>query len=124
MLYRKQTLYSLISIFIYSFSLYFYPHIFIHSKKIVFIILCLILSFLSFFSFKNRKYQILMNKINIFLNSTHFILIIFFSYKQFIKEFLFLFIVLSCFCNTWILFLANKAIKKDLEFIQSINRIR
>ncbi|BBA17057.1 DUF4293 family protein [Blattabacterium cuenoti] len=136
MLYRIQTLYLLISIFIYSIFIYFLC--FLNNKNIniidfskwifplkktilIFLIICLFLSVLSFSLFHKKRLQIIFNKINIFINAIHKI-ILFFSYSQWNKYILimFLFFVLSI----TILYLTNKTIKKDIELIDSINRIR
>ncbi|QIK16855.1 DUF4293 domain-containing protein [Blattabacterium sp. DPU] len=133
MLYRIQTLYSLISIFIYSVFIYFllnhenitdFFYLNLYLKKIILfiIIICLFISILSFLLFNRNKLQIFCNKINI-LTNTSYVIILFFSYTQLNKYttlIMFLFFIL-CIC---ILYLTNKAIKKDIKLIDSINRIR
>ncbi|WP_185859420.1 DUF4293 family protein [Blattabacterium cuenoti] len=127
MLYRIQTLYLFISILIYSVFLYYFRTIFFSLKKTisVFLIICLILSILSFLFFKKKKFQIFMNQINMLINSIHLILF-FYQSNQYIilKREMSIFFVLLCFCSIWILYMANKAIKKDIELIDSMSRIR
>ncbi|WP_185861372.1 DUF4293 family protein [Blattabacterium cuenoti] len=118
MLYRIQSLYLLISIFIYSFSIYF----FYKKQIIIFTIICLLLSILSFLFFNKKKLQIYLNKINILSNIIH-VIIIFFSYSYYDKYTLCLILFFLLLC-IYILFMANRAIKKDIELIDSINRIR
>lgn len=134
MLYRIQTLYLLISIFIYSvficflYSLkkknitdFFNFNFYLKKTILIFLIICLFLSILSFFLFKKKKLQIFFNKINILVNTIH-LLIFFFSYSQLNKYTLIMFLLfILCIC---ILYLTNRAIKKDIELIDSINRIR
>ncbi|WP_341656481.1 DUF4293 family protein [Blattabacterium cuenoti] len=133
MLYRLQTVYLLISIFIYSILIYFLCYLnkdlmdflecnsFFKKKFLIFLIICLFLSILSFFFFFKKKLQIFFNKINI-LTNTIYEGILFFSCSKWNKYTLiiFLFFIL-CIC---ILYLTNRAIKKDIELINSINRIR
>ncbi|WP_185862236.1 DUF4293 family protein [Blattabacterium cuenoti] len=132
MLYRIQTFYLFISILIDSFFLYFFyqKKYFFTSfslRKIIFIfiIICLILSILSFIFFKNGKLQIFINKINILINCTHPILILLCNRSNksiFLKKEMFF--VLLCFFHICILYMANKTIKRDLKLIHSMNRIR
>ncbi|WP_185851089.1 DUF4293 family protein [Blattabacterium cuenoti] len=133
MLYRKQSFYVLISIIISYFSLYFYPY----SKKniknifdvilLLFIIICLILSITSFLLFKRKKIQLIINRLNILVHFSLFILIVFFSYYQFNKiNFLLLrkrnlFLILL---SVYLLYLSNKRIRRDIELINSMDRIR
>ncbi|WP_185872319.1 DUF4293 family protein [Blattabacterium cuenoti] len=128
MLYRIQTLYLIISIFIYSIYLYYYYNYNINTfntfnfiSKTIFIFLCLILSILNILFFKKKKLQIFMNKINILLNSINLILL--FNQKIFLKKNIYLFFIL-CICNILVLYICNKKIKKDIELIDSMNRIR
>ncbi|WP_185866118.1 DUF4293 family protein [Blattabacterium cuenoti] len=125
MLYRIQTLYLFISVLIYSvFLYYFFPFLFSFKRTIfVFLIICLIISILSLLSFKKKKFQILMNQINIIINSIHLILF-FYQSNQLLKRKMALFFVLLCFCSICILYMANKAIRKDIELIDSMSRIR
>ncbi|WP_185856226.1 DUF4293 family protein [Blattabacterium cuenoti] len=137
MLYRIQTIYLVISIFISSLSFYFYP-VFQNKKEIkypffvfdkaifIFLIVCIALSICSFLSFQKRKLQILFNCINILLNSIIFIVILFVSFYQSNKSFLFLrkMNLFLTFLSIWIFYFSNKYIKKDIELINSINRIR
>ncbi|WP_185871746.1 DUF4293 family protein [Blattabacterium cuenoti] len=123
MLYRIQTLYLLISIFIYSVLIYFFNF---YLKKtnliclITIVCICLFLSILSFFLFKKRKFQIFINKINI-LSNIIYILILFYTQLNKYLLIIFFFFILLCI---YILYLTNKAIKGDIELIDSINRIR
>ncbi|WP_185860821.1 DUF4293 family protein [Blattabacterium cuenoti] len=133
MLYRIQTLYLLTYIFIYSVFIYFlccfhknitdffYFNLYFKKIIIIFVIICLFLSILSFFIFKKKKWKIFLNKINILANAIYS-LILFFSCSKFNKYtfIIFLFFIL-CIC---ILYMTNRAIKKDIELIDSINRIR
>ncbi|WP_185863903.1 DUF4293 family protein [Blattabacterium cuenoti] len=133
MLYRIQTLYLLISIFIYSLLIYFLCFFnknlmdflecnFLKKKFfLIFLIICLFLSILSFFFFHQKKIQIFLNKINI-LTNTIYEGILFFSCSKWNKYtfIMFLFFIL-CIC---FLYLTNRAIKKDIKLINSINRIR
>ncbi|WP_341660818.1 DUF4293 family protein [Blattabacterium cuenoti] len=133
MLYRIQTLYLLISIFIYSILIYFLCflnknimdffecHFFFKKTILIFLIICLFLSILSFFFFHQKKLQIFFNKINILTNTIHEG-ILFFSCSKWNKYTLimFLFFIL-CIC---FLYLTNRAIKKDIKLINSIKRIR
>ncbi|WP_394798440.1 DUF4293 family protein [Blattabacterium cuenoti] len=89
---------------------------------------CLILSILSVFLFKKRKTQIVLNDINIFLNIVNYFTMLFFldfqSYNEYYLELRVLFfLLLSFFCNI-LLYMANHAIKKDMNIIDSVNRIR
>ncbi|WP_341658588.1 DUF4293 family protein [Blattabacterium cuenoti] len=133
MLYRIQTLYLLISIFIYSIFIcflcslnknimdFFECHFFFKKTILIFLIICLFLSILSFFFFHQKKLQIFFNKMNILTNTIHEGFL-FFSCSKWNKYTLimFLFFIL-CIC---LLYLTNRAIKKDIELINSINRIR
>ncbi|AFJ90571.1 DUF4293 family protein [Blattabacterium sp. (Blaberus giganteus)] len=136
MLYRIQTLYLFISIFIYSVFIYFLYSFNINKKNlayffylnsyfkniiIIFIIICLFLSILSFLFFKKKKLQIYLNKINILVNIL--VLILFFSYSYYhtLYSIIILFPMILCIYILWI---SNIAIKKDIELIDSINRIR
>ncbi|ACX83751.1 conserved hypothetical protein [Blattabacterium sp. (Periplaneta americana) str. BPLAN] len=138
MFYRIQTFYLFISILVSSISLHFYPF-YPYSKKnikpsfflldrfiLIVIITCLILSILSFLFFQKKKLQIFINGLNIFLNSTTFILILIFSCFQSNKYFLLsrktnLFLTFLSIC---FLYLSSKKIKKDIKLIHSMNRIR
>ncbi|AER40554.1 MAG: DUF4293 family protein [Flavobacteriales bacterium] len=127
MFYRIQTFYLFLSVLISSISLYYYPNTQIHPfflDKIffTFIIICLILSILSILLFKKKSIQIFCNYLNIIINSTTFLSIIFIScYQNKLLRKTNLFLLLSMIL---FLSLSNKAIKKDLELIHSINRIR
>ncbi|WP_185856850.1 DUF4293 family protein [Blattabacterium cuenoti] len=133
MLYRIQTLCLLISIFIYSILIYFLCSLnknlmdffewnFYFKKTIlIFLIICLFLSTLSFFFFHQKKLQIFFNKINILINTIHEGFL-FFSFSQWNKYTLIMFL-LFILCIS-LLYLTNRTIKKDIELINSINRIR
>nr|WP_185867248.1 DUF4293 family protein [Blattabacterium cuenoti] len=126
MLYRIQTLYLLISIFIYSVFIYFlsdFLYFNLYLKKIVFIFMipCLFLSILSFSLFKKKKIQIFLNKINILANTIHVLFLIFSCFQlKLISTIMFILL----FFSIYFLYMANKAIRKDIELIDSINRIR
>ncbi|WP_081683497.1 DUF4293 family protein [Blattabacterium sp. (Nauphoeta cinerea)] len=129
MLYRIQTLYLLISIFIYSILIYFFKfknitdfsNFYLNKIILIFLIICLFLSILSLFFFKKQKLQIFFNKINILAN-TIYVFIFFFSYFQ-LNKYTFIVFLFFILC-IYILYLTNRAIKKDIELIDSINRIR
>ena len=85
-----------------------------------------LLSLISIFSFKNRKSQFVMGRVNILLN---FILLGFFVYQSLTlsggtnvseKGIGILLPVFSIVC----LVLANKAIKKDEDLVKSVDRLR
>ncbi|WP_185865109.1 DUF4293 family protein [Blattabacterium cuenoti] len=136
MLYRIQTLYLLISFFIYSISLNLLInqnnikyYIIFKNISTIFIIICTILSIVSIFLFKYRKIQIIINKLNIILNIINFFLFLLFldniSYNNFFfsAKMEFFFMLLSLSCNI-LLYIANIAITRDIEIVDSINRIR
>ncbi|WP_341662725.1 DUF4293 family protein [Blattabacterium cuenoti] len=134
MLYRIQTLYLLISIFIYSILIYFLCFLnknlmdflgcnfFFKKFFLIFLIICLFLSILSFFFFYKKKIQIFLNKVNILINTIHEGILFFSCSNKWNKYtfIMFLFFIL-CIC---FLYLTNRAIKKDIKLINSINRIR
>lgn len=72
---------------------------------------------ISLFLYKNRKKQLLCNRVNIFFN----LLMLIFSLDQLITLNHLYFIIIS---NLFFLIKANKGIKKDEEIINSIDRIR
>jgi len=85
-----------------------------------------LLSLISIFSFKNRKFQFVMGRLNIILN---FILLGIFVYKSLNlsgetnvseKGIGILLPIFSIVC----LVLANKAIKKDEDLVKSVDRLR
>ncbi|WP_299521425.1 DUF4293 domain-containing protein [Winogradskyella sp.] len=85
-----------------------------------------VLSLISIFSFKNRKSQFVMGRLNIILN---FILLGFFVYQSLNlsgetnvseKGIGMLLPIFSIVC----LVLANKAIKKDEDLVKSVDRLR
>jgi hypothetical protein len=72
---------------------------------------------ISLFLYKNRKKQLLCNRVNIFFN----LLMLIFSLDQLITLNHLYFIIIS---NLFFLMQANKGIKNDEEIINSIDRIR
>lgn len=72
---------------------------------------------ISLFLYKNRKKQLLCNRVNIFFN----LLMLIFSLDQLITLNHLYFIIIS---NLFFLIKANKGIKNDEEIINSIDRIR
>ncbi|WP_033956725.1 DUF4293 domain-containing protein [Psychroserpens jangbogonensis] len=85
-----------------------------------------LLSLISIFSFKNRKFQFVMGRLNIILN---FILLGFFVYQLLIppgesnisEKGVGIFIPIL---SIVLLVLANKAIKKDEDLVKSVDRLR
>ncbi|WP_113738448.1 DUF4293 family protein [Blattabacterium clevelandi] len=138
MLYRIQTFYLFLSIFISSISLYVYSYqqkeiknyFFLDKIFLIFLIITLILSIVSLLFFKKKEIQIFCNCLNILINSATLIYILFFSYyyKYFLikKNIIILILILSILRLLTILFLylSNQKIKKDIELIRSMNRIR
>ncbi len=132
MLYRIQTLYLSVSILFYFICSLLSgdkkSHYILQNMSICVTVSCLILSILSVFLFKKRKTQIVLNDINIFLNIVNYFTMLFFldfqSYNEYYLELRVLFfLLLSFFCNI-LLYMANHAIKKDMNIIDSVNRIR
>ncbi|WP_341665760.1 DUF4293 family protein [Blattabacterium cuenoti] len=133
MLYRIQTLYLLISIFIYSLLIYFLCFLnknlmdflecnfFFKKYFLIFLIICLFLSILSFLFFHQKKIQIFLNKINILTHTIHEGFLFFSCSKWNTYTFIMFIFFILCIC---LLYLTNRAIKKDIELINSINRIR
>ena len=72
---------------------------------------------ISLFLYKNRKKQLLCNRVNIFFN----LFMLIFSLDQLITLNHLYFIIIS---NLFFLIKANKGIKNDEEIINSIDRIR
>ena len=72
---------------------------------------------ISLFLYKNRKKQLLCNRVNIFFN----LFMLIFSLDQLITLNHLYFIIIS---NLFFLIQANKGIKNDEEIINSIDRIR
>ena len=72
---------------------------------------------ISLFLYKNRKKQLLCNRVNIFFN----LFMLIFSLDQLITLNHLYFIIIS---NLFFLMKANKGIKNDEEIINSIDRIR
>ena len=85
-----------------------------------------LLSLITIFSFKNRKFQFVMGRLNIILN---FILLGFFVYQLLIppgesnisEKGVGIFIPIL---SIVLLVLANKAIKKDEDLVKSVDRLR
>lgn len=85
-----------------------------------------LLAFISIFSFKNRKFQFVLGRLNIILN---FILLGFFVYQLLMppgeshisEKGVGIFIPIL---SIVLLVLANKAIKKDEDLIKSVDRLR
>ncbi|WP_456438656.1 DUF4293 domain-containing protein [Psychroserpens sp.] len=85
-----------------------------------------LLSLISIFSFKNRKFQFVLGRLNIILN---FILLGFFVYQLLIppgesnisEKGVGIFIPIL---SIVLLVLANKAIKKDEDLVKSVDRLR
>ncbi|AWU40008.1 DUF4293 family protein [Blattabacterium punctulatus] len=132
MLYRIQTFYLFLSILISSISLYLYVYyqqkeiknsFFIDKIFLIFLIITFILSIISLLFFKKKEIQIFCNCLNILINSATLIYIIFFSYyyKYFLIKKNIIILILS---TILFLYLSNKKIKKDIELIRSMNRIR
>ncbi len=136
MLQRIQTVYLLISAIV-SAGLIFVFHLWVTNQDVVvyakdnMLYLCLflgsaLLSVISIFSYKNRKSQFVLGRLNMILN---FILLGFFVYQSlnvsgetFVSEKgigILLPIVSIVF-----LALANKAIKKDEDLVKSVDRLR
>jgi hypothetical protein len=104
-------------ILVYAMDVIYYLGIFIGSA---------ILSFIAIFSYKNRKSQFVMNRLNILLN---FILLGLFVYQSLnlsgeadVSE-KGIGIVLPAL-SIVLLVLANKAIKKDEDLVKSVDRLR
>ncbi|AWU39452.1 hypothetical protein CPU2_115 [Blattabacterium punctulatus CPU2] len=133
MLYRIQTFYLFLSILISSISLYLYVYyyqqkeiknsFFIDKIFLIFLIITFILSIISLLFFKKKEIQIFCNCLNILINSATLIYILFFSYyyKYFLIKKNLIILILS---TMLFLYLSNKKIKKDIELIRSMNRIR
>lgn len=136
MIQRIQTLYLFISVVI-SAGLIFVFHLWTNTEDVkvfaidnyLFLGLFLasaLLSLISIFSFKNRKSQFVMGRVNIILN---FILLGIFVYQSLNisgetnvseKGIGILLPIFSIVC----LVLANKAIKKDEDLVKSVDRLR
>ena len=129
MIQRIQTVFLLFNFFylliIYLFFdiKFFAVTIFDHEILIeIYIISCLIITFISILLFKKRFAQLFSNKIQIFLHLIYFLIIaIEFFVSESFNSFTKLLIPIICLI---FIFLANKFIKKDEDLIKSIDRIR
>ncbi|TXE18657.1 DUF4293 family protein [Psychroserpens burtonensis] len=136
MIQRIQTIYLLLSVAV-SAGLIFVLHLWTNSKdlpvfaKDEYLYLGLffgsaLLSLISIFSFKNRKFQFVLGRLNIILN---FILLGFFVYQLLMppgeshisEKGVGIFIPIL---SIVLLVLANKAIKKDEDLVKSVDRLR
>ncbi|WP_185877979.1 DUF4293 family protein [Blattabacterium cuenoti] len=135
MLYRIQSLYLSISILFYSFSISFllnnriirYNRLQALSMSLT--ILCIILSLSSIILFKKRKIQLILNNINIILNTVSFLIILFFLDSEFYSYFfdakkINFSLILFLFSSNILLYITNRTLKKEMKIIDSINRIR
>lgn len=134
MLYRIQSLYIIFTIFLYSISIYLnvdgkmkITKSFFLKENIssIFIFICLLFSFISFFLFKNRKIQIKINNINIIIDIINFFIKIYFSLKmeEEIKKKTIILLIILLVC-LFFLYKINKFIREDIKIIDSMNRIR
>ncbi|MDG5492613.1 DUF4293 domain-containing protein [Psychroserpens sp. SPM9] len=136
MIQRIQTLYLLLSALV-SAGLIFVLHLWTNSADVpvyakdeyLYLGLFLgsaLLSLISIFSYKNRKFQFVLGRLNIILN---FILLGFFVYQLLIppgeshisEKGVGIFIPIL---SIVLLVLANKAIKKDEDLVKSVDRLR
>lgn len=136
MIQRIQTLYLFVASVCSSVLIFVYElwenisqsTLFIVDNMYVFIgfVVSILLSLISIFSFKNRKSQFIMGRLNILLN---FILLGLFVSKSLNvsgetsvseKGIWMLLLIVSIVC----LALANKAIKKDEDLVKSVDRLR
>jgi membrane-anchored protein YejM (alkaline phosphatase superfamily) len=136
MIQRIQTIYLLLAASV-SAGLIFVLHLWTNSKDILvfaeddFLYLGLFLgsalcSLIALFSFKNRKFQFVLGRLNIIIN---FILLGFFVYQllippgesQISEKGVGIFIPIL---SIVLLVLANKAIKKDEDLVKSVDRLR
>ena len=136
MIQRIQTIYLLLSAAV-SAGLIFVLHLWTNSKEIqvfakdeyLYLGLFLgsaVLSLISIFTFKNRKFQFVLGRLNIILN---FILLGFFVYQLLMppgeshisEKGVGIFIPIL---SIVLLVLANKAIKKDEDLVKSVDRLR
>ncbi|WP_185873396.1 DUF4293 family protein [Blattabacterium cuenoti] len=132
---RIQSLYLSISILFYSLSVSFlfndrvirYNRL--QNLSMLLTILCIILSLSSIFLFKKKKIQLILNNLNIILNTISFLIILFFLDSEYYSSFFyakkinFSLIIFLFSCNI-LLYITNRAIIKDIKIIDSINRIR
>lgn len=136
MIQRIQTIYLLLSAAV-SAGLIFVLHLWTNSEDVLvfakdeYLYLGLflgsaLLSLISIFNFKNRKFQFVLGRLNIILN---FILLGFFVYQLLIppgesnisEKGVGIFIPIL---SIVLLVLANKAIKKDEDLVKSVDRLR
>ncbi|WP_425077182.1 DUF4293 domain-containing protein [Psychroserpens sp. S379A] len=136
MIQRIQTVYLLLSALV-SAGLIFVLHLWTNSDDVAvfavddYLYLGLflgsaLLSFISIFNFKNRKFQFVLGRLNIILN---FILLGFFVYQLLMppgesnisEKGVGIFIPIL---SIVLLVLANKAIKKDEDLVKSVDRLR
>jgi len=136
MIQRIQTIYLLLSVAV-SAGLIFVLHLWTNSEDVpvfakdeyLYLGLFLgsaLLSLISIFSFKNRKFQFVLGRLNIILN---FILLGFFVYQLLMppgesnisEKGVGIFIPIL---SIVLLVLANKAIKKDEDLVKSVDRLR
>ncbi|MEH6536318.1 MAG: DUF4293 domain-containing protein [Psychroserpens sp.] len=136
MIQRIQTIYLLLSAAV-SAGLIFVFHLWTNSEDVMvfakddYLYLGLflgsaLLSLISIFSYKNRKFQFVLGRLNIILN---FILLGFFVYQLLIppgeshisEKGVGIFIPIL---SIVLLVLANKAIKKDEDLVKSVDRLR
>ena len=136
MIQRIQTIYLLLSAAVSS-GLIFVLHLWTNSEDVLvfakdeYLYLGLflgsaLLSLISIFSYKNRKFQFVLGRLNIILN---FILLGFFVYQLLIppgesnisEKGVGIFIPIL---SIVLLVLANKAIKKDEDLVKSVDRLR
>ncbi|WP_238785066.1 DUF4293 family protein [Blattabacterium cuenoti] len=76
---------------------------------------------LNLFLFNKKKLQIFFNKINILTNSIHLLIFLLSLYQ--LNRYTLIILIFFILC-IYFLYLTNKAIKKDIELIDSISRIR
>jgi hypothetical protein len=133
MIQRIQTLYLTACTILLFILAYLFKDLEINNIPVIYLsIFCIsiVLTLYSIFSFKNRKRQFVLNRLNIISN---FILLLLFAfdylyldssdkYHIFLKEFSNFQII--PILNIALLVFSNKAIKKDDDLISSIDRIR
>ena len=87
--------------------------------------LCLgfVVSFFNIFLFKNRVFQLILNKIHLFI---HLLVLIIFSYLIYQKKINYPEIqwIITPILSAIFLLLANKGIKSDEDLIRSVDRLR
>lgn len=131
MLYRIQTIYLLIIVFLSCIAFNKYPfikdmHYDANNCKIIkffYLITCL-LSFICIFLHKKILYQKYINIINLYLN---FFIFLFITYQQLFLIKLYNYHIINILFHILLLiflFLIHKNILKDINLINSINRLR